>query len=223
MDYLSGIVHHPERYTRFGGTPLDLDSCEKAYKAFGLDRMNLPHDLVPGLIWNELLHRKPDDARQDAQAAKGEAQDPTTSIGAAQIQIRNLESLSKKYPELQQFGDPQKAALDPAKAPFFVAAYLANEADNITNYNKQHSKEPGFEPIPVNGDTLAYRYNPDVYQDQDGHFRSLEPWEKTYRKVIGPLPEKLQDCPWPTSEVLQRSHHLQKVKEARADLGQNSW
>ena len=78
MDYLSGIVHHPEKYTRFGGTPLNLDACEKAYNAFGLGQMNLPHDLVPGLIWNELLHRKPEDAAQEARVTKGEAQDPTT-------------------------------------------------------------------------------------------------------------------------------------------------
>ena len=74
----------------------------------------------------------------------------------------------------------------------------------------------------INADTLAYRYNPDVYSDDKGQYRSLEPWEKTYRKVIGPLPGHLKGCPYPSPEVLQHSHHLQKVREARADLG-NSW
>jgi hypothetical protein len=222
MDYLSGIVHHPEKYTRFGGTPLNLDACEKAYNAFGLGQMNLPHDLVPGLIWNELLHRKPEDAAQEARVTKGEAQDPTTSIGPGQIQIRNIQMLAEKYPQLKQFGDPVKAAMEPATAPFFVAAYVANEVEGINLYNQQHSKEPGFKPIPINADTLAYRYNPDVYSDDKGQYRSLEPWEKTYRKVIGPLPGHLKGCPYPSPEVLQHSHHLQKVREARADLG-NSW
>jgi hypothetical protein len=160
---------------------------------------------------------------QEALAAHGEAQSPSTSIGPGQMQIRNIEALAAKYPQLKQFGDPVKAAMDPVTAPFFVAAYVANEAENITSYNKQHSGEQGFKPIPINADTLGYRYNPDVYSDKNGEYRSLEPWEKSYRRVIGPLSESMAVCPWPSPEVLQRSHHLQKVREARSDLGQNSW
>jgi hypothetical protein len=211
MDYFSGIVNHPERYTKFGGTSLDLASCENAFKAFGLDQMKLPHDLIPGLIWNELLHRKPNDAEQDRKAAKGEMQDSTTSVGPAQMQLRNIALLAAKYPQLQQLGDPVHACLDPAKAPYFVAAYLRNEAENISEYNRRHQEDQAFKVIPINSDTLAYRYNPDVFRDSKGELRSLEPWEKIARRFH---PLDLTNVEFPTEGVIERSHHVRKVREA---------
>ncbi len=119
---------------------------------------------------------------------------------------------------MKQLGDPYKAALDPAKAPFFVAAYLANEAYNINAYNKQHVTYAGFRNIPINTETLAYRYNPDVYQD-NGEFRSLEPWEKIAVKAN--LLHGVVQQEWPIAGVVEGSHHVGKVLDALKEVKTN--
>jgi hypothetical protein len=216
MDYLSGLIKDPEKYEQyFQKNALNSSACDAAYKAFGLDQLGVDKNLVAGLIWNEQLHRKPTDGAQDMAVWAGRKLEGDKSIGPAQMQIRNIDALVEKYPGLKQLGDPLKAALDPAKAPFFVAAYLANQAESIDAYNKQHSTSAGFTNIPINADTLAYRYNPDVYRD-NGTFRSLEPWEKLAIKA-GVLHGVVQQ-EWPVAGVVESSHHVRKVRDAMEDV-----
>lgn len=217
-DAWDNTIEASEAFNRyFQGSNLNVTACDQAYKAFGLDKMGIDKNLVAGLIWNEELHRKPvvDDA-QDVMAKAGLPQGGGRSIGPGQIQIANIHALANKYPQLQQFGDPIKAALKPDKAPFFVAAYLANEAGAIGSYNKQHAGNPEFKPIPITSETLAYRYNPDVYKDQSGIYRSLEPEEKLALKA-NQLHGVIQED-WPISGVVEKSHHVIKVQQAMQEL-----
>lgn len=219
MDYLSGVIQNPERYEEyFQKNALNTSACDAAYKAFRLDRFDVDKNLVAGLVWNEQLHRKPTDGAQDIAVWAGIKLDGDKSIGPGQIQIRNIEALVEKYPGLRELGEPKKAALDPAKAPFFVAAYLANEAEKIDNYNKEHSSYAGFRNIPINTETLAYRYNSDVYSDH-GVYRSLEPWEKIAIKAD--LLTGVAKQEWPIAGVAENSHHVRKVLEAIKEVERN--
>lgn len=219
MDYFSGVIKNPEKYEEyFQKNALNTSACEAAYKAFRLDRFDVDRNLVAGLVWNEQLHRKATDGAQDVAVWVGIELDGYKSIGPGQIQIRHIEALAEKYPGLRELGDPKKAALDPAKAPFFVAAYLANEAEKIENYNKEHSTYAGFRNIPINTKTLAYRYNADVYSDH-GAYRSLEPWEKIALKadlLTGVVKQE-----WPIAGVTESSHHVRKVLEAIKEVERN--
>ena len=213
MDYISGIVKNPEKYDQ-RYREINPSACEAAYKAFGLDKLGIDPNLIAGLIWNEQLHLKPiADDLQNTQAALSLPLKPGESIGPAQMQVRNIQRLAEEYPALKQFGDPVKAALNPKVAPFFVAAYLASEAKAIADYNHQH---PGDKPIPVNTDTLAYRYNPDVYRDQQGKLKSLEPWEKIAAQAK--LLHGVKKEEFPMTGVLENSHHLHKVRQAMAEV-----
>jgi hypothetical protein len=213
MDYLSGIVKNPEKYDQ-PFREINPSACSAAYHAFGLDKLGIDPNLIAGLIWNEQLHLKPViDDLQNAEAALNLPLKPDKSIGPAQIQVKNIQRLAEEYPALKQFGDPIKAALDPKAAPFFVAAYLASEAKAIGDYNHQH---PGAKPIPVNTDTLAYRYNSDVYRDQQGNLRSLEPWEKVADRAK--LLHGVRKEEFPIAGVLENSHHLRKVRQAMAEV-----
>lgn len=219
MDYLSGIIKNPEKYEQyFQEFGLNVSACDAASKAFVLDRLGIEKNLVAGLVWNEQLHKKPTDLAQDSAIWAGVKLDGGTSIGPAQMQIRNIEFLAEKYPGLKELGDPLKAALDPAKAPFFVAAYLANEVESISAYNKEHSTYAGFVPVVTSTETLAYRYNPDVYRDQ-GEFRSLEPWEKIAVKLDALKGVTKQE--WPVAGVPEHSHHVRKVREAMKEVEAN--
>ncbi|MGH2507081.1 MAG: hypothetical protein ACRDHZ_06670 [Ktedonobacteraceae bacterium] len=65
----------------------------------------------------------------------------TYSIGPAQMQIRNIQSLVKQFPEQlgQYSNDPLRAALNPGDAPMFVAAYMSNMVGHL-----ETGKNPGF-------------------------------------------------------------------------------
>lgn len=210
MDYLSGITKNPEKYEQ-AFREISPSACNQAYKAFGLDKLGADPTLIPGLIWNEQLHLKPSDQVQDIRAGLGVKLSPTESIGPAQMQIRNIQHLADEYPLLRQFGDPVKAALDPNKAPYFVAAYLCDEAKAINDYNHKHPNET---PISVNSDSLAYRYNPDVYRDPQGKYRSLEPWEKLNIQSL----HGFRKMDFPVAGIVENSHHVSKVKQAMQEV-----
>jgi len=152
-----------------------LRAADRAYDAFNLESLNLPRSLIPGIILNEIKHYKPlVDDKQTFAVEYGLKLQPRESLGPAQLQVRNImgliEACNEKtgeclYPQLQSFKDaPLKAALEPENAPYFVAAYIVNEAGKIDRYNKIHRAVV----VPINADTLAYRYNPDVFIDDQG-------------------------------------------------------
>lgn len=218
MEFLSGIVKKPDMYQQ-RYREINAIACWDAHRAFGLDALGIDSKLIPAIILNEQLHRKGiwDDG-QDLAARVGIHQKPGESIGPAQMQIQNIETLAAQYPQLERLGDPLKSALDPAKAPYYVAAYLLREATKIEQYNEEHAQDANFKPIPINTDTLAYMYNPDVYRDQQGNLRSLEPWEKVAADVKllhGARKEK-----FPVPGVIEHSHHLQKVHQAMQEVSE---
>ena len=63
---------------------------------------------------------------------------------------------------------------------------------------------------PINADTLAYRYNPDVFIDDQGIKRCLEPAEKISQKLTGR--PNFQECPWPMRGIVEKSNHVRNVK-----------
>lgn len=225
-DYLRGTIENPEIYRlNSPAKDLDLHAADRAYDAFNLERLNLPRSLIPGIILNEIKHYKPViDDRQAFAAEHGIKLGPQDSIGPAQMQVKNIEELvharDRKtgeylYPQLQPFKDePLKAALDPSKAPYFVAAYLLNEVAKIDRYNEIHRATV----VPINADTLAYRYNYDVFIDDHGAKRSLEPSEKLLRKVTGMT--SFEPCPWPMRGIVEKSNHVRNVKEAMKQVDQ---
>ncbi|HEY9734577.1 MAG TPA: hypothetical protein V6C89_21885 [Drouetiella sp.] len=191
---------------------VDLKTCAAAAKTFGLDKLGVDNDVIAAIVWNEQLHLKPTDGVQDAMASLGMQQRPFESIGPGQIQIQNLEALAQRYPMLRVLGDDaRKAAVDPLTAPYFVAAYLANEAHAIAAYNEQH---PNQKAIPITAETLAYRYNADVYSNDKGELRSLSYWEKAH---IGDV-HGWHKVNFPTAGVTEASHHVQKVMSAFTEV-----
>lgn len=211
MDYISGIVKNPEKYDPYY-REISPIACIDAYKTFGLEKLGIDPSLIPGLILNEQLHLKPTDDLQSAEAALKLPLKATDSIGPAQIQKAIIERLAEEFPLLKKLGDPLQAALRPDAAPYFVAAYLASEARAIANYNQHH---PGEKPIPINTDTLAYRYNPDVFRDTNGQFRSLEPWEKVTKHFHA---VDATHMPFPVAGVIEHSHHVQKVRQSMEEV-----
>lgn len=217
-DYLRGTIENPEIY-RWNSPAKDLDlrAADRAYDAFNLESLNLPRSLIPGIILNEIKHYKPlADDKQAFAVEYGLKLQPRESLGPAQLQVRNImgliEARNEKtgeclYPQLQSFKDaPLKAALEPENAPYFVAAYIVNEAGKIDRYNKIHRAVV----VPINADTLAYRYNPDVFIDDQGIKRCLEPAEKISQKLTGR--PNFQECPWPMRGIVEKSNHVRNVK-----------
>lgn len=66
--------------------------------------------------------------------------------------------------------------------------------------------------VPINADTLAYRYNYDVFIDDHGVKRSLELSEKLLRKITGT--SNFEQCPWPMRGIVEKSNHVRNVKAA---------
>lgn len=56
-DYLRGTIENPEIYRwNSPAKDLDLHAANQAYDAFGLEKLNLPRSLIPGVILNEIKH-----------------------------------------------------------------------------------------------------------------------------------------------------------------------
>lgn len=91
---------------------------------------------------------------------------------------------------------------------------MLNEVAKIDRYNEIHRATV----VPINADTLAYRYNYDVFIDDHGAKRSLEPSEKLLRKVTGMT--SFEACPWPMRGIFEKSNHVRNVKEAMKQVDQ---
>lgn len=139
-------------------TKINYTACAAAFRAFPefADHPNIDRALIPALIRNELnyynLKEKPIEGIVNAF---GDLPKDTLSIGPAQIQKQNIERLMLKFPQLSDpelggiTGNPLEAALDPAKAPWFVAALLAERMQN-----RDEKKQP------VTHQDLIQSYNP---------------------------------------------------------------
>lgn len=138
---------------------VDYAASAAAYRAFPefSRHPNIDRVLIPALIRNELHHyftpkEKP---AEDFLNATGNPGLEKTSLGPGQVQVRHIRHLMEKYPQLGNpeqgaiTGDPFKAALEPAKAPWFVAAYLAEKI--------QHREAHGQ---TVSHQELIQDYNP---------------------------------------------------------------
>lgn len=172
---------------------VDLLASEQAFKAFPkLAQYNLPNEVVAGLILNEVRHRDPKDMMEDisvslfgsARTVTGK-ENPQASIGPGQLQVGTIKDLAAKYPQLQKFDDPVKAALEPNKAPFFVAAYLTERVSKLEEHNSTHPESR----VNINLKSLLYSYNPDVLV-KDGvdkptltDYRAITPAEKVENSI----------------------------------------
>ena len=117
--------------------------------------------------------------------------------------------------------DPVRAALEPAIAPYFVAAYLQEQVDEFKQYDKAH---PG-EQTPTRFESLLYTYNPDVVSRSDiprntlkaDDYREITASEKLEAKVTGHRASSLQG--WTSEDyprnlaILQRSGVVKTIKQ----------
>lgn len=213
--------HSPWRDVSFSG-------IEKAYEAFPeLAKHGIPKAMIGGIILNEVLHSgDPRDPLDDLSVQMfGTARDwqgrenLTASVGPAQIQIQNIRRLVEKFPQLGEFKeDPIRAAVAPATAPMFVAAYLSEKIDQLTQYNQEHHTN-----IKVSPAYLAYTYNPDVFS-LDGHYRAKTAFEKLqgphkgvmagWSPVLMPLNETITK----NSTIVKNISHATKMVETEGRL-----
>jgi hypothetical protein len=179
MTYLEFVSGAEEDRGRSPLADVSFEGADKAYKEFPkLAQEGIPKSMISGIILNEVLHGGDQrDPLEDLQVKMfGTVRDehgkeePSVSVGPGQMQIGNIRHLVEKYPQLAEFkGDPIRAAVDPEKAPLFVAAYMCDKLETLENYNKAHSDKQ----IPLCAATLAYSYNPDVLS-QNGLYRHTE-------------------------------------------------
>jgi hypothetical protein len=139
-------------------TQVDYAACAAACKAFSEFARNPQIDraIIPALIRNELhfytLDEKPVEAVINTF---GDLPKRSLSIGPAQIQKQNVERLMQSYPQLSDpalgniTGNALQHALSPQKAPWFVAALLA---ENISRRETAG--------LPITHQELIQDYNP---------------------------------------------------------------
>lgn len=140
-------------------TQLDYNACAAAYAAFPefVRHPNIDRALIPALIRNE-LHFYSDAKEKPVESILnifGDLPKDSFSIGPAQMQKRNIEHLMQSCPPLSDpamgniTGNALKAALNPQKAPWFVAALLAESI--------RRREAAG---LPITHQALIQDYNP---------------------------------------------------------------
>ncbi|HIA54181.1 MAG TPA: hypothetical protein EYN91_19180 [Candidatus Melainabacteria bacterium] len=140
-------------------TQVHYTACAAAYAAFPefARHPNIDRALIPALIRNE-LHFYSDAKEKPVEGILnvfGDLPKESLSIGPAQIQKQNIERLMQSYPQLNDpelgniAGNPLRAALNPEKAPWFVAALLA---ENISRREASG--------LPITHQALIQDYNP---------------------------------------------------------------
>ncbi len=140
-------------------TQVDYTACAAAYAAFPefARHQNVDRALIPALIRNE-LHFYSDAKEKPVEGVLnlfGDLPKDSFSIGPAQMQKRNIEHLMQSCPQLSDpamgniTGNALRAALSPQKAPWFVAALLA---ESISRREASG--------LPVTHQALIQDYNP---------------------------------------------------------------
>lgn len=137
---------------------VDYTACAAAFKAFPefTKHPQVDRALIPALIRNELYFYSLDEKAFEAVVHTfGDLPKESLSIGPAQIQKQNIERLMSEFPQLRNpemgniTGNALEAALQPAKAPWFVAALLA-----------ERIRERDRVGLPVTHQDLIQNFNP---------------------------------------------------------------
>ncbi len=167
---------HEDDHISYGACAGANNPFENLRMRIGSGPGHIDHDLIAGIMRNEQFFYKniwdtgPDNYVRNH--GNLDVQDNTSSIGPAQMQVRNIQNLMKQFPEqLAPYAkDPLRAALSPGDAPMFVAAYLSNMIEHLEKHTN-----PGLSPGvwkniqkhwsegDANG-ALILAFNPDPHQ-----------------------------------------------------------
>lgn len=140
---------------------MEYDAFKAAHKAFPQfdNHQNVRWEHIAAMVRNEqhyYMNVKEQNEEQLIKAGKGDEVGIGKSIGPAQIQIRNIERLIEKYPQLTdpKLGGIRKDhvledALKPDKAAWLATAYVADKIE---------SNEAKGNPVTVR--QLIQDYNP---------------------------------------------------------------
>jgi hypothetical protein len=153
-DSLSGFIYRDKEDEQ-----MDYAACDKAYKAFPefSRHPNIDKDLIAAIIRNELhFYSALKDAPADGitNLLGSVPLRSSTSLGPAQMQEGHVARLIEKFPQLSDpqlghiTGNKVQALLDKSKAPWFVAAYLAESIKDLEGAKR-----------PVTNASLIQKYN----------------------------------------------------------------
>lgn len=164
----------------------------------------VPH-LLKQLVGNEIHYYDPIDIDRDKNAREGLIKSENHTYGFTQVSINAVKLYILEFPILRQFLDRKnymasdreiRALLDPECAPMIAAAVC----EHHLKLWKDQNNEDGV-PIPINAKSLAYGYNPDVY-DVNGTLETSPVPIYGARKIL-----------MPSERVLAVSKHVKKVFE----------
>lgn len=145
---------------------MDYNACQKAWKHFAVfaRHENLDAALLPAIIRNEVRSLRADDKYLwNPSAEHGLGLERNRTIGPANMATWNIDRLIQKYPQLTdpELGgiDPKhvyRDALNPAKAAWLSAAYLADAAERL--------EQSGHKVVSHHD--LIKSYNPNANQEE---------------------------------------------------------
>lgn len=161
--------------------------------------------LLRQLVGNEIHYYDPIDIERDKNAREGVIKSNSHTFGYTQISINAVKLYVLEFPILRQYFERKnhvgldyeiRALLDPQCAAMIVAAVC----EHHLKLWKGQDNEDGV-PIPINERTLAYGYNPDVY-DVNGTLETSPVPIYGARKIV-----------MPSERVVAVSKHVKKVFE----------
>jgi hypothetical protein len=161
--------------------------------------------LLRQLIGNEIHYYDPIDIERDKNAREGVIKSNSQTFGYPQVSINAVKLYVMEFPILRQYCERKKhqgadfeirALLDPECAAMIAAAVC----EHHLKLWKDQNNEDGV-PIPINEKTLAYGYNPDVY-DVNGTLETSPVPIYGARKIL-----------MPSERVIAASKHVKKVFE----------
>lgn len=161
--------------------------------------------LLRQLIGNEIYYYDPIDIERDKNARENIIKSNSQTFGYPQVSINAVKLYVLEFPILRQYFERKKhqgadyeirALLDPECAAMIAAAVC----EHHLKLWKDQDNEDGV-PIPINEKTLAYGYNPDVY-DVNGTLETSPVPIYGARKIL-----------MPSERVISTSKHVKKVFE----------
>lgn len=161
--------------------------------------------LLRQLVGNEIHYYDPIDIERDKNAREGVIKSNSHTFGYTQISINAVKLYVLEFPILRQYFERKnhvgldyeiRALLDPQCAAMIVAAVC----EHHLKLWKGQDNEDGV-PIPINERSLAYGYNPDVY-DVNGTLETSPVPIYGARKIV-----------IPSERVVAVSKHVKKVFE----------
>lgn len=161
--------------------------------------------LLRQLVGNEIHYYDPIDIERDKNAREGIIKSNSHTFGYTQISINAVKLYVLEFPILRQYFERKnhvgadyeiRALLDPQCVAMIVAAVC----EHHLKLWKGQDNDDGV-PIPINERTLAYGYNPDVY-DVNGTLETSPVPIYGARKIL-----------MPSERVINVSKHVKKVFE----------